>query len=83
MAVEMPDWCYVGKNNEGVPVNNYFIDHPEMILGEMKQGMEYSLYGNANETACVPIEGAVLSEQLEKAVGNLKLVNAIPKCKWH
>lgn len=79
MAVEMPDWCYVGKNNEGVPVNNYFIDHPEMILGEMKQGMEFSLYGNANETACVPIEGAVLSEQLEKAVGNLKLVNAIRK----
>lgn len=79
MAVEMPDWCYVGRNSEGVPVNNYFIDHPEMILGEMKQGMEYSLYGNANETACVPIEGAVLSEQLEKAVGNLKLVNAIRK----
>ena len=79
MAVEMPDWCYVSRNSEGVPVNNYFIDHPEMILGEMKQGMEFSLYGNANETACVPIEGAVLSEQLEKAVGNLKLVNAIRK----
>lgn len=79
MAVEMPDWCYVGRNSEGVPVNNYFIDHPEMILGEMKQGMEFSLYGNANETACVPIEGAVLSEQLEKAVGNLKLANAIRK----
>ena len=79
MAVEMPDWCYVGRNSEGVPVNNYFIDHPEMILGEMKQGMEYSLYGNANETACVPIEGADLKEQLEKAVGNLKLANAIRK----
>ena len=46
MAVEMPDWCYVGRNSEGVPVNNYFIDHPEMILGEMKQGMEQELgYG--------------------------------------
>ena len=42
----MPDWCYVGRNSEGVPVNNYFIDHPEMILGEMKQGMEQELgYG--------------------------------------
>lgn len=79
MAVEMPDWCYVGKNNEGIPVNSYFLDHPEMILGTMKQGMEFSLYGNAAKTACVPIEGAVLSEQLERAVGTLKLTNAIQK----
>lgn len=79
MAVEMPDWCYVGKNDEGVPVNSYFLDHPEMILGTMKQGMEFSLYGNASETACVPIEGADLSEQLERAVGNLKLNNALRK----
>ena len=77
MAVELPDWCYVGKNDDGVPVNNYFIDHPEMILGTMKQGMEFSMYGNDKETACVPIEGAVLSEQLEKAVAKLKLDNAL------
>ena len=77
MAVELPDWCYVSKNSDSVPVNNYFIDHPEMILGEMKQGMEFSMYGNANETACVPIEGANLAEQLEKAVANLKLDNAL------
>lgn len=50
-----------------------------MILGTMKQGMEFSMYGNADETACVPIEGADLSEQLEKAVSNLKLTNAIRK----
>ena len=79
MAVEMPDWCYVGKNDEGVPVNSYFLDHPEMILGTMKQGMEFSLYGNASETACVPIEGANLKEQLERAVGNLKLNNVLRK----
>lgn len=79
MAVEMPDWCYIGTNSDGVPVNNYFLEHPEMILGTMKQGVEFSLYGNAQETACVPVEGAVLSEQLEKAVTNLKLVNAIQK----
>ena len=79
MAVELPDWCYVGKNHDGIPINNYFLDHPEMILGTMKQGMEFSMYGNADETACVPIEGADLSEQLEKAVSNLKLTNAIRK----
>ena len=77
MAVELPDWCYLGKTPDGVPVNNYFVDHPEMILGTMKQGMEYSMYGNANETACVPIAGAKLAEQLEKAVTNLKVNRAL------
>ena len=77
IAVELPDWCYVSENADGIPVNNYFIDHPQMILGTMKQGMEFSMYGNDKETACVPIEGAVLSEQLEKAVANLKLDKAL------
>ncbi len=77
MAVEMPDWCYISNNANGVPVNNYFIDHPEMVLGTMKQGIEFSLYGNEKETACVPIEGADLAEQLEKAVANLKINNAL------
>lgn len=79
MAVELPDWCYIAKDNNGVPVNQYFIDHPEMVLGTMKQGLEFSLYGNPNETACVPIEGANLKEQLETAVANLKTNNAIRK----
>ena len=79
MAVEMPDWCYIAKDNNGVPVNQYFIDHPEMVLGTMKQGLEFSLYGNPNETACVPIEGADLKQQLEAAVANLKTNNAIRK----
>ena len=77
MAVELPDWCYVSQNADGVPVNNYFIEHPEMILGTMKQGLEHSMYGNDKETTCVPIDGADLKEQLEKAVGNLKLNNAL------
>ena len=78
MAVEKPDWCYIANDNNGVPVNQYFIDHPEMVLGTMKQGLEFSMYGNANETACVPIEGADLKQQLA-AVANLKTNNAIRK----
>ncbi len=77
LAVELPDWCYIGKNSDGVPVNQYFLDHPEMVLGTMKQGLDVSMYGNENETACVPFEGAVLSEQLERAVANLKINNAL------
>lgn len=79
MAVELPDWCYIAKDNNGVPVNQYYLDHPEMVLGTMKQGLEFSLYGNPNETACVPIEGADLKEQLAAAVANLKTNNAIRK----
>ena len=79
MAVELPDWCYIAKDNNGVPVNQYFIDHPEMVLGTMKQGLEFSMYGNPNETACVPIEGADLKEQLAAAVANLKTNNAVRK----
>lgn len=79
VAVEMPDWCYIAKDNNGVPVNQYFLDHPEMVLGTIKQGLKFSLYGNPNETACVPTEGADLKQQLEAAVANLKTNNAICK----
>lgn len=68
MAVELPDWCYTAKNADGITENQYFIDHPEMVLGKME--LVSGRYGE--ETACVPIEGAELSEQLEKAVATLK-----------
>ncbi len=67
-----PDWVNIGQTAEGVPVNKYFEQHPEMILGEMKQGVEFSMYGNSEETACVPVEGASLKEQLNNAVQNIK-----------
>ncbi len=67
-----PEWVNLGKTADGIPVNKYFEEHPEMILGEMKQGIEYSLYGNAEGTACVPFEGADLKEQLREAVANIQ-----------
>ena len=67
-----PDWVHLGTTADGVPVNRYFEEHPEMILGEMKQGMEFSMYGNAEETACIPLEGADLKEQLKEAVRNIQ-----------
>ena len=45
----------------------------------MNHGVEFSMYGNSAETACVPIEGADLKEQLETAVSTLKLTNALRK----
>ncbi len=66
-----PDWIHVGQTSDGVPINKYFETHPEMILGKMKQGVEFSLYGNPNETACVPIDGENLENQLAEAVKNI------------
>lgn len=66
-----PDWIHVGQTSDGVPINKYFETHPKMILGKMKQGVEFSLYGNPNETACVPIDGERLEEQLAEAVKNI------------
>ena len=76
MAVETPDWCYIGNNEDGIPVNQYFLDHPEMILGKMSEdGKMYA----GNNTTCLPIEGADLAEQLDKAVSKLKTNIAVKR----
>lgn len=69
LAVE-PDWVHLGQTADGIPVNSYFAAHPEMMLGTMVR--EPNLYGNENETACIPLEGAVLSEQLTEAVQHIR-----------
>lgn len=68
MSVEKPDWCYTAEIADGISVNQYFVDHPEMILGKME--LVSGRFGE--ETACVPIEGADLKEQLAVAVSRLK-----------
>lgn len=67
--VKMPDWVYLGETADGIPVNQYFVDNPEMMLGKM----EYStkMYGGKN-TTCTPFEGEELSAQLDRAVSRLK-----------
>ena len=64
-----PDWVHLGMTEDGIPVNSYFIDHPEMLLGKMAR--DDSMYGNRQETACLPIKGAVLSEQLAAAMQHI------------
>lgn len=61
-----PDWVHLGQTEDSVPVNSYFADHPDMILGKMV--WDDSMYGAHQETACQPLEGAVLSQQLAEAV---------------
>ena len=61
-----PDWVHLGQTEDGVPVNSYFADHPDMILGKMV--WDDSMYGAHQETACQPLEGADLAELLSEAV---------------
>ncbi len=63
----LPDWVEVGQTADGVPVNKYFEQHPEMVLGTM--AWETGMYGQ--ETACVPLPGADLKEQLAEAITHL------------
>ena len=63
-----PDWVHLGTTPDGITVNSYFADHPEMVLGTMV--MDESMYGSP-ESACVPFEGAVLSEQLTEAIRHI------------
>lgn len=62
------DWIGRDELNDGVMVNKYFAEHPEMILGEMVEGNK--MFGSG--TMCVPIEGKNLKEQLAEAVKNIK-----------
>jgi len=64
-----PDWIHLGQTADGIPVNSYFVDHPDMVLGRMQ--WDKSMYGNEKETTCEPIPGADLAQQLHAAVRNI------------
>lgn len=63
-----PEWIDVMNDEHGIIMNSYFIDHPEMVLGTMVE--ETSQYGLS--TACKPMEGADLKEQLAQAMNSIK-----------
>lgn len=65
-----PDWVHISQTKDGIPVNNYFAEHPEMVLGSM--AWDDRMYGNQKETTCVPIEGADLAEQLREALSRIE-----------
>lgn len=65
---ELPDWVHVGENEDGFAINNYFLQHPEMVLGT--PSAESTQYGRQDYTVA-PIEGADLSELLHEAVQNI------------
>ena len=64
-----PDWVQLGKTEDGFAINQYFVDHPEMVLGELTT--ESTQYGR-EECTVRPIEGAVLADQLAEAVQHIE-----------
>ena len=62
-----PDWVHLDTDENGIKMNSYFVQHPEMILGEMK--MVSGRFGM--EATCVPYENADLAAQLDDAVANI------------
>ena len=64
-----PDWVQLGKTEDGFAINQYFVDHPEMVLGELTT--ESTQYGR-EELTVAPIEGANLVDQLAEAVQHIE-----------
>ena len=67
ISIEEPEWIFLGTDANGITMNQYFVSHPEMVLGTMAEVS--GPYGM--ETACLPVEGGVLAEQLKDAVANI------------
>ena len=68
--VTEPEWLYLGRTEDGVPINRYFLSHPEMLLGRMAWWK--NMYGNQEETACLPLEGKDLAAQLAEAISHIR-----------
>lgn len=66
---ELPDWVHLGKTEDGLRVNSYFAENPEMVLGTIVESNK--LYGRNDDTMCIPIDGADLRQQIHEAVQKL------------
>ncbi len=65
-----PDWVHLGQTEDGIPVNSYFADHPEMVLGTIK--WDDKMHGDKKETTCEPFPDTDLSEQLHEVVSHIQ-----------
>ena len=67
-----PDWIHLDETEAGIPINSYFKEHPEMVLGRMEY--HSNMYGNEDETACIPFPGREndLPALLEAAIQNIQ-----------
>jgi hypothetical protein len=64
-----PDWVHLSATEDGIPINRYFADNPDMVLGTM--AYDERMYGNKSETTCLAYENADLAELLREALENI------------
>ena len=64
-----PDWVHLGQTPDGITVNSYFVEHPEMVLGTLK--LDDMMYGSAKEVTCEPLPDVSLADQLHEAVKHI------------
>lgn len=67
---QFPDWISVSRTSDGIPINTYFVHHPEMVLGDMN--WDRSMYGSERTTACFPKPAQNLYAELSVALHSLK-----------
>jgi N12 class adenine-specific DNA methylase len=67
----MPEWVYTNLDKDGILINNYFLSHPDQILGYMTTESSYRMYGNKDAASCVLGDGQDLHELLAKAIQNI------------
>ncbi|MCL1866400.1 MAG: N-6 DNA methylase, partial [Oscillospiraceae bacterium] len=70
---ESPDWCYTVPNADGLKINSYFVENPQMVLGKMEKTTHFDML------TCVPFEGVELKEQLSTAIQNLNAKITVEK----
>ena len=61
----MPDWVHLDNSEDGIVMNKYFVDNPNMILGKMENTTHFDM------TTCTPFEDKDLSELLANAISNI------------
>lgn len=65
-----PDWVHLRQTEDSVPLNSYFVEYPEMVLGTMAYNDR--MYGNQAETTCIPTPDTDLAEQLKTALSHIE-----------
>lgn len=68
LSLDNPDWLYLKENKDGIVINQYFADNPDMVMGDTK--LISGPYGQ--ETACLPNENGTLEEKLNTAISKIK-----------
>lgn len=67
---ELPEWVNIGETSDGIPINRYYLSHPDMMLGKMQ--WDRGMYGAEKSSTCIPDEEQILLPTLQQALGSLQ-----------